>query len=77
MTGTTVVAMPEVQVELGIQGPPGPPGPPGGGTGVTFAQDTEPVSPDELNLWWNPLTLQLKVYRFGAWQPASPDGGYF
>jgi hypothetical protein len=59
------------------QGPPGPPGPPGGGSGVTYAQDAEPVAPDEHSTWWNPLNYTIQVYYSGSWEPVSPDGGYF
>lgn len=49
----------------------------GGGSGVTFAQDSQPVFAEENNTWWNPLTFQMKVYNGGQWQPTAPDGGYF
>ena len=65
-------------VEQGGQGPPGPPGVPGpAGGGITYAQDHEPVGATESETWWNPLTLQLKVYHNNEFEPVSPDGGHF
>lgn len=66
-----------VIVSAGIPGIPGPPGPPGGGSGVTYVQDFAPANPLEQQTWYNPLTLQLKVYSSAAWRPVSPDGGHF
>lgn len=69
---------PAVLLAAGEQGPVGPPGPPGGGSGVTYMQDHPPLNPLEQETWYNPLTLQLKVYTTAAgWQPVSPDGGHF
>jgi hypothetical protein len=59
----------------GEQGPPGPPGV--GAGGITYVQDYEPVGAIEKETWWNPLTLQLKVYHNNEFEPVSPDGGHF
>ena len=48
-----------------------------GGTAVRFRTDSQPLSANEGDLWYNTLTLQLKVYNNGAWRPTAPDGGYF
>lgn len=76
-----VIALPLPELHLlsvGEQGPPGPSGPPGGGSGVSYMQDHPPTNPLEQETWYNPLTLQLKVYTTAAgWQPVSPDGGHF
>jgi hypothetical protein len=61
----------------GLRGAPGLPGPPGGGSGVTYVQDFAPPNPLDQQTWYNPLTLQLKVYTSAAWRPVSPDGGHF
>lgn len=45
--------------------------------GVVFVQDHVPTSAQEHDNWYNPLTLQYKVFTNGAWAPVSPDGGYF
>jgi hypothetical protein len=68
---------PATLVALGGQGEPGPPGPPGGGSGVSYVQDSAPLNPLEQETWFNPLTLQLKVFTSAAWRPVSPDGGHF
>lgn len=65
-------------ISAGQLGLPGPPGPPGSGSGVSYMQDHPPLNPLEQETWYNPLTLQLKVYTTAAgWQPVSPDGGHF
>lgn len=67
---------PEVRlISSGDQGPPGPPG--AGAGGITYVQDHEPVGATESETWWNPLTLQLKVYHNNEFEPVSPDGGHF
>lgn len=50
--------------------------PSGGGT-VQYIQDSEPFGGVEKETWWNPLTLQLKVFHLSVWESVSPDGGYF
>ena len=52
-------------------------GKPGGGSGVSYILDHEPVGAQESETWWNPLTLQLKVYHNNEFEPVSPDGGHF
>lgn len=46
-------------------------------SGVTYVQDSLPSNPLDQESWYNPLTLQLKVFNNGAWRPVSPDGGHF
>lgn len=48
-----------------------------GGSGVTYVQDSAPVGASEAETWWNPLTLQLKVFHIDKFEPVSPDGGHF
>lgn len=64
-----------VATTVGEQGPPGRDGV--GAGGITYIQDHEPASAAESETWWNPLTLQLKVFHLGAFEPVSPDGGHF
>lgn len=74
----TVEPAPDVLVvTVGDQGPPGPPGAPGSGSGVSYSQDHPPTNPLENETWYNPLTLQLRVYTAAGWKPVSPDGGHF
>lgn len=70
---------PDLQLlEHGSQGPPGRTGEPGpAGGGITYVQDHEPTGATENETWWNPLTLQLKVYHSNQFEPVSPDGGHF
>lgn len=73
-----VLEQPEARlVTQGEQGPPGPPGAPGGGTGVSYILDHEPTGAQENETWWNPLTLQMKVFHENRFEPVSPDGGHF
>lgn len=60
-----------------LAGVRGRPGRDATGSGVTYTQDSEPRNAQENESWYNPLTLQLKVFHSGAWRPVSPDGGYF
>lgn len=69
------VAAPAIVVAAGTQGPPGRNGV--GAGGITYVQDHEPVGATESETWWNPLTLQLKVYHSNQFEPVSPDGGHF
>lgn len=70
-----VAAQPAPRVVLaGVRGRPGRDGL---GSGVTYTQDSEPQNAAEKESWYNPLTLQMKVYHDGAWRPVSPDGGHF
>lgn len=69
------VAAPAIVVAAGTQGPPGRNG--AGAGGITYVQDHEPVGATESETWWNPLTLQLKVYHNNEFEPVSPDGGHF
>lgn len=55
----------------------GAPGRNGVGAGITYVQDHEPTGATESETWWNPLTLQLKVYHNNEFEPVSPDGGHF
>lgn len=64
-----------VFVASGEQGPPGRDGV--GAGGITYVQDYEPTGASESETWWNPLTLQLKVFHNQAFEPVSPDGGHF
>lgn len=64
-----------VVVTSGEQGPPGRNGV--GAGGISYIQDHEPVGASESETWWNPLTLQLKVYHENRFEPVSPDGGHF
>lgn len=64
-----------VVVASGEQGPPGRDGV--GAGGITYVQDHEPVGAKESETWWNPLTLQLKVFHDDSFEPVSPDGGHF
>ncbi len=69
------VAPPAVVVAAGTQGPPGRDGV--GAGGITYIQDHAPTGASESETWWNPLTLQLKVYHNNDFEPVSPDGGHF
>lgn len=60
-------------VAAGIMGRPGR----DGAGGVTYIQDHAPVGAAGSETWYNPVTLQMKVFTNGAWRPVSPDGGYF
>ncbi|MBV2205890.1 MAG: hypothetical protein KUL87_10745 [Pseudomonas sp.] len=64
-----------VVVMAGEQGPPGRNGV--GAGGISYIQDHEPLGASESETWWNPLTLQLKVYHENRFEPVSPDGGHF
>lgn len=66
-----------VLLPLIARGPSGPPGAPGSGSGVSYSQDHPPTNPLENETWYNPLTLQLRVYTAAGWKPVSPDGGHF
>ena len=66
---------PAIVVAAGNQGPPGRNGV--GAGGITYVQDHEPTGASESETWWNPLTLQLKVYHNNEFEPVSPDGGHF
>lgn len=68
-------AAPAVVVAVGTQGPPGRDGM--GAGGITYIQDHQPVGAAESETWWNPLTLQLKVFHNNDFEPVSPDGGHF
>ncbi|MGE8501696.1 MAG: hypothetical protein ACN6P1_05600 [Pseudomonas sp.] len=68
-------AAPAVVVAAGTQGPPGRDGV--GAGGITYIQDHRPVGASESETWWNPLTLQLKVFHNNDFEPVSPDGGHF
>lgn len=68
-------ATPVLNVTVAARGPTGRPG--AGGGAVTYIQDSAPLTAIEQETWWNPLTLQLKVWHDFAWQPVAPDGGYF
>jgi hypothetical protein len=68
-------AAPALVVAAGTQGPPGRNGV--GAGGITYVQDYEPAAAAESETWWNPLTLQLKVYHNNEFEPVSPDGGHF
>lgn len=69
------VAPPAIVVAAGTQGPPGRNGV--GAGGITYIQDHPPTGATESETWWNPLTLQLKVYHDNEFEPVSPDGGHF
>lgn len=69
------VAAPAIVVVAGTQGPPGRNGV--GAGGITYIQDHPPTGATESETWWNPLTLQLKVYHENEFEPVSPDGGHF
>ncbi len=69
------VAPPAIVVAAGTQGPPGRDGV--GAGGITYVQDHVPTGASESETWWNPLTLQLKVYHNNDFEPVSPDGGHF
>lgn len=72
----TQTAQPQTGVvAAGIMGRPGRNGV--GAGGISYIQDTVPVGAVESETWYNPLTLQLKVFHDGAFEPVSPDGGYF
>lgn len=66
---------PAVLVAAGEQGPPGRNGV--GAGGISYIQDHEPIGASESETWWNPLTLQLKVFHDNQFEPVSPDGGHF
>lgn len=71
-----VAELPQTTVIVaGEQGPPGRNGV--GAGGISYIQDHEPVGAAESETWWNPLTLQLKVFHDNEFEPVSPDGGYF
>lgn len=68
--------IPQRQVVLaGVRGRPGKNGE--GAGGVTYIQDSAPQGAVENETWYNPVTLQLKVFHNGSFQPVSPDGGHF
>ena len=76
--GSTVATQPgpgRAVVAAGMRGAPGRDGV--GAGGITYVQDHEPVGATESETWWNPLTLQLKVYHNNGFEPVSPDGGHF
>lgn len=74
----SVVVPVDRPVAVLIPAQPGPQGRPGvGAGGVSFIQDSPPSGAQEGQTWWNPLTLQLKVYHEDQFEPVSPDGGYF
>lgn len=62
-------------VMAGLRGIPGRDGV--GAGGISYILDHEPALAQESETWWNPLTLQLKVYHDGFFEPVSPDGGHF
>lgn len=68
----------DAQVQLVTIGEQGPPGRNGvGAGGISYIQDHEPIGASESETWWNPLTLQLKVFHDNQFEPVSPDGGHF
>ena len=66
---------PRAVISAGLRGAPGRDGV--GAGGITYVQDHEPTGATESETWWNPLTLQLKVYHNNEFEPVSPDGGHF
>ena len=66
---------PRAVIAAGLRGAPGRNGV--GAGGITYVQDHEPTGATESETWWNPLTLQLKVYHSNQFEPVSPDGGHF
>jgi len=76
--GVSVVVPVDRPVAVMVPAQRGPEGPRGvGAGGISFIQDHEPVSASESDTWWNPLTLQLKVFHNNQFEPVSPDGGHF
>ena len=63
---------PQIEVAIGAPGAKGDPG-----ESITYISDAQPANGQEKETWYNPLTLQLKVFHNGAWRPVSPDGGHF
>lgn len=73
-TQVEIQTLPPPQIEVAI-GAPGAKGDPG--ESITYISDTQPANGQDKETWYNPLTLQLKVFHNGVWRPVSPDGGHF
>jgi hypothetical protein len=62
------------EVILELSGATGPAGVPGS---ATIVQESEPTGGTEGDLWFNPVTLVLKIYTSGVWVDENTDDGYF
>lgn len=72
-----VVAHRTPSVSIKAVGVMGRPGHDGTGDGITYIQENEPLVARQKETWYNPVTLQLKVYDNGAFRSVAPDGGFF